>query len=132
MSTTASAQLPRITPRSTCVSQQSNSSRPRPKVISAEQMMKAYSVYPPRLPSAPEGPVHRINVLRPPPPKKFNHMLETIDPHWHNEKRAMRMKQREHYRYHNTWSKYYYGSPAEQEEARLVDRFAIFFSGLLC
>ena len=89
-----------------------------PRVISAQQMMQAYAVYPPRLPSAPEGPVHRLNVLRPDPPKKFTHMLETIEPHYHNEKRALRMKQREHYRYHNAWSKYYYGSPAEQEAYR--------------
>ena len=118
MSTTTSAQLPRITPRSTCVSQ--NLTTRKPKVVSAEQMMKAYSVYPARLPSAPEGPQRRLNVLRPPPPKKFNHMLETIEPHWHNEKRTNNMKQREHYRYHNAWSKYYYGSPAEQEEYRYV------------
>ena len=118
MSVSTSAQLPRLTPRSTCVT----TDRPtkRPKVISAEQMMKAYTLYPPRLPSAPEGPVRRVNVLRPEPPKKFTHMLETVDPHWHNEKRATRMKHREHYRYHNAWSKYYYGTPSEQESYRLA------------
>ena len=125
MSTTT-AHLPRITPRSTPVSRSglngSLSSFERPKVVSAEQMMKAYSVYPPRLPTAPEGPSRRINVLRPDPPKKFNHMLETTDPHWHNDKRALRMKRREHYRYHNAWSKYYYGTASEQEEYRCDSR----------
>jgi len=32
------------------------------------------------------------------------------------------MKQREHYRYHNAWSKYYYGSNSEQEQYRAYTR----------
>lgn len=47
-------------------------------------------------------------------------MLETIDKHFQNDNRTQRMKQMEHYRYHNAWSKYYYGSVAEQEQYRLV------------
>ncbi len=45
-------------------------------------------------------------------------MLETVEKHHQNDNRAIRMKQREHYRYHNAWSKYYYGSAAEQEHYR--------------
>ena len=93
---------------------------PKPKVISAHQMMipKAYEVYPQRLPSAPDIPKRPLNVLRPPPPKKFDHMLETAEEHYFNDKRTLRMKQREHYRYHNAWSKYYYGSEPDKESYR--------------
>lgn len=80
-----------------------------------------YEVYPPRLPSAPEIPA-RVNPLQPPPPKQRTFMLETIEPHWHNDTRTARMKQREHFRYHNTWGKYYYGSPAERESHRQYTR----------
>ena len=45
-------------------------------------------------------------------------MLETTDKHFQNDQRTQRMKQVEHYRYHNAWSKYYYGSVAEQEQYR--------------
>ena len=95
---------------------------PKPKVISAHQMMipKAYEVYPARLPSAPDVAKRPLNVLRPPPPLKFDHMLETAEGHFFNDKRTKRMKQREHYRYHNAWSKYYYGSEPEKETYRLV------------
>ena len=50
----------------------------------------------------------------------FDHMLETAEGHFFNDKRTNRMKQREHYRYHNAWSKYYYGSEPEKETYRLV------------
>lgn len=49
-------------------------------------------------------------------------MLETKQPHFQNDMRAQRMKQREHFRYHNAWSKYYYGSAAEQEAYRSYTR----------
>lgn len=92
----------------------------REKVISAHQMMipKAYEVYPARLPSAPDIPKRPVNVLRPPPPLKRTPVLETVEPHWINQMRSNRMKQREHYRYHNAWSKYYYGSVSDKEEYR--------------
>lgn len=49
-------------------------------------------------------------------------MTETTEPHLINEERAKRMKQRDHHRYHNAWSKYYYGSAAEQEQYRSYTR----------
>lgn len=118
----ASCVLPKITPRSTPMSQQVSGllSPQKEKVISAHQMMipKAYEVYPARLSAAPDIPKRPINVLNPPPTAKRNPAHETTEPHWFNEKRANRMKQREHYRYHNAWSTYYYGSSADKEEYR--------------
>lgn len=76
-----------------------------------------YQVYPKYLPPAPEIP-HKVNVLFPPPPQKRTTMWETMSPHWTNEQRTNKMKQRDYLRYHNTWSKYYYGSPEEQEDHR--------------
>jgi hypothetical protein len=61
----------------------------------------------------------RINPLEPPAPKKrINMSWETVDQHWHNDKRRIIMQQREHNRYHSAWSKAFYGSPAEQEAYR--------------
>lgn len=80
-----------------------------------------YEVYPPRLPSAPDIP-KKINPLQPSPPQRRTVAWETIDPHYLNEQRVNRMKQREHYRYHNSWSKYYYGSIPEKEQYRASTR----------
>lgn len=106
--------LPRITPQTTSLSAS----------VPTVQMYKAtdiYEVFPCRLTTAPEIP-KRINPLNPPPPDRRTVALETKDPHFHNEQRATRMKQREHYRYHHAWSKYYYGSVPEQEQYRAYTR----------
>ena len=79
-----------------------------------------YTVYPPFITesqTASKVPL-RVNPLQPPPPDKYDNSLETIGPHWHNEKRRNVMQQREWYRYHGTWSKAFYGSPAEKEAYR--------------
>ncbi|KAK2158462.1 hypothetical protein NP493_1799g00012 [Ridgeia piscesae] len=86
---------------------------PLPTAISVPT--SGYSVYPPRLPSAPEIP-SRLNPLRPPPPQRRTVSWETVDAHHQNARRSLWMKQREHFRYHNAWSKYYYGSSAEKEQ----------------
>ncbi len=94
--------LPRLSPQSTAMT-------------GAGAVM--YGVYPARLPSAPDIP-QRLNPLQPFPPQRRTHMLETIVPHFQNDTRAQKMKQREHYRYYNAWSKYYYGSAADKEAHR--------------
>lgn len=127
MSTTT---LPRITPQGTPLcgspkspkksSAQATKSHPASahstKPHTAISLAKAYEVYPAWLPTT--LGVDRVNPLRPPPPKKFNHMLETEDMTFHNYMRSMRMRQRDHFRYHTSWGKYYYGSAAEQEQHR--------------
>lgn len=125
----AACTLPKLTPRSTPLNGQRSPSltgSPRKQqVISAHQMMipRAYEVYPQRLPSAPDIPKRPINVLQPPPPKpRRGPYLETIQSHWFNQQRVDRMKQREHYRYHNAYTKYYYGSEADQEDHRAYTR----------
>ncbi|ELU18599.1 hypothetical protein CAPTEDRAFT_228779 [Capitella teleta] len=80
-----------------------------------------YDTYPGRLPATAVIP-KKVNPLQPTPPKRRTVALETIDPHWQNEQRTMRMKQREHHRYHDAWSKYYYGSQPEQEQYRAYTR----------
>ena len=109
--------LPRLTPRATPLS----ASPPTP-MSSTPTCPTIYDIYPPRLPAATDIPL-RVNPLKPPPPKPRTTMLETVDPHWNNEYRTLRMKQREHYRYHNAWSKYYYGAPPEQESYRYVCKY---------
>lgn len=80
----------------------------------------SYDVYPPFVTERQTGAKvpPRVNPLQPPPPKRLTTSLETVDPHWHNEKRRNVMQQREWYRYHGTWSKAFYGSPAERESYR--------------
>lgn len=80
----------------------------------------SYPVYPPFITERQTGAKvpPRVNPLQPPPPQRLTTSLETIDPHWHNEKRRNIMQQREWYRYHGTWSKAFYGSPAEREAYR--------------
>ena len=77
----------------------------------------SYDVYPPFVGERQTGVrvPPRVNPLCPPPPQRLTTSLETIEPHWHNEKRRNTMQQREWYRYHGTWSKAFYGSPAEKE-----------------
>lgn len=79
-----------------------------------------YGVYPPFVTERQTGYKipPRVNPLKPAPPERLTTMLETTEPHWHNEKRSNIMKQREWYRYHGTWSKAFYGSPAEKEAYR--------------
>ncbi|XP_067929591.1 uncharacterized protein [Watersipora subatra] len=79
-----------------------------------------YEVYPPFVTERQTGTrvPPRVNPLQPPPPQRLTTSLETIEPHWHNEKRRNVMQQREWYRYHGTWSKAFYGSPAEKEAYR--------------
>lgn len=79
----------------------------------ATSISPLYGVYPAFLPPASEVS-SRINPLHPEASRR-KVGLQTVDPHWHNEQRSLRMKQREHFRYHNAWSKYYYGSLADQE-----------------
>ena len=90
---------------------------PQQTSITMTSLPAAYNVYPACLPTAADIP-QRINPLQPARPDRRTHMLETVDPHWLNAQRSTRMKQREHYRYHNAWSKYYYGSRSEQEQYR--------------
>jgi len=106
--------LPKISPQTTALS----ASVPTMQLYNTTEL---YDVFPSRLTTAPDNP-KRINPLNPPPPQKRTVAWETRDPHWHNEQRAMRMKQREHYRYHHAWSKYYYGSVPEQEQYRAYTR----------
>lgn len=78
----------------------------------------AYDVYPPFITEKQTGAKvpPRVNPLQPPPPQRLTTSLETIEPHWHNERRRNMMQQREWYRYHGTWSKAFYGSAAEKED----------------
>lgn len=80
----------------------------------------SYDVYPPFVTERQTGAKvpPRVNPLQPPPPQRLTTSLETVDPHWHNEKRRNIMQQREWYRYHGTWSKAFYGSQAEKEAYR--------------
>lgn len=80
----------------------------------------SYTVYPPFVTESQTGVriPPRVNPLQPPPPDRYSNSLETVDPHWHNEKRRNIMQQREWYRYHGTWSKAFYGSAAEKEAYR--------------
>ncbi|KAL8579149.1 hypothetical protein ACOMHN_036088 [Nucella lapillus] len=102
--------LPRITPSAT----------PTPRSISAGG--GKYGPYPPPDLSSTWDHMkipQRINPLAPNPPKKrINMSWETVDQHWHNDKRRIIMQQREHNRYHSAWSKSFYGSPADQEAYR--------------
>jgi hypothetical protein len=114
--------LPRISPQGTplCGSPKVADRKrpPQPKTSSIRfSLAKAYELYPPRLPTAPDIPA-RVNPLKPPPPKKFNHSLETEDMTYQNYQRSLKMKRAEYSRYHTAWSKYYYGSPTEKEEHR--------------
>ncbi|XP_076439353.1 uncharacterized protein LOC143284467 [Babylonia areolata] len=102
--------LPRITPSAT----------PTPRSISAGG--GKYGPYPPPDLSSTWDHMkipQRVNPIAPPPPKKrINSSWETVDQHWHNDKRRIIMQQREHTRYHSAWSKAFYGSPADQEAYR--------------
>ncbi|GAB1601027.1 uncharacterized protein LOC106867261 isoform X1 [Argonauta hians] len=61
----------------------------------------------------------RINPLKPNTPKKrINMHWETYDQHWHNQSRSVGMQRREYNRYHNVWTKPFYGKPAEKEAYR--------------
>ena len=82
----------------------------------------SYDVYPPFITERQTGSrvPPRVNPLQPAPPQRLTTSLETVDPHWHNEKRRNVMQQREWYRYHGTWSKAFYGSVAEKEAYRFV------------
>lgn len=114
--------LPRIAPRATPLPPSFGAQKPANSKPLSASIPTIYEVYPPRLPSAPDIPRGRINPLHPPQPLRRTVMLETKAPHFQNDIRAQRMKQREHYRYHNAWSKYYYGSAAEQESYRSYTR----------
>ncbi|XP_077985439.1 uncharacterized protein LOC144440066 [Glandiceps talaboti] len=59
----------------------------------------------------------RINPLRPVRERRTV-SLETTDAHHVLDQRVLAMKQREHYRFHSSWEKPFYGSPAEKEAYR--------------
>lgn len=52
---------------------------------------------------------------RPPPPFKVKTMYETMDPHHHNEKRALEMKRLNYLKDHTEWSIYPYAAIEERE-----------------
>ncbi|XP_029642186.1 uncharacterized protein LOC115216764 [Octopus sinensis] len=84
---------------------------------------KIFGPYPPKeLTKVPSDKIKippRINPLKPLTPKKrINMHWETYDQHWQNEHRSLRMRQKEHTRYHNAWEKPFYGQPAEKEAYR--------------
>lgn len=61
-------------------------------------------------------PTRRIDApSRPPPPFKVKTMYETIDPHFHNEKRALEMKRLNYLKDHTEWSIYPYANIEERE-----------------
>jgi len=103
----------------------SRSCTPGETTITITASTPVYGVYPGWLPPAPDVPSRSINVLtaaQNPRGRGRTVMLETMAPHTSNDQRLMRLKQRDHYRYHNAWSKYYYGSKAEQEQYRAYNR----------
>ncbi|XP_066283124.1 uncharacterized protein [Branchiostoma lanceolatum] len=64
-------------------------------------------------------PVPRLNPLRPPQHEgRRNVSLETVETHHHNLQRSLTMQQAQHFRFHNSWRKPYYGTPAEKESHR--------------
>lgn len=109
--------LPRITSTPT----QYRAPRRLSSSVSGSLSANVYQIYPPYLPPAPDIPT-RVNPLQPPPPQTRTVSLETKDPHWQNQQRTARMRERDHFRYHNAWSKYYYGSKAEQEAYKSYTR----------
>jgi len=58
---------------------------------------------------------------RPPPPFKVKTMYETIDPHHHNEKRALEMKRLNYLKDHTEWSIYPYAAIEERENYKYVN-----------
>lgn len=61
-------------------------------------------------------PPKRIDApARPPAPFKVKTMYETIDPHFHNEKRALEMKRLNYLKNHTEWSIYPYAAIDEKE-----------------
>jgi hypothetical protein len=81
-----------------------------------------YDIYPARLPPATDIPA-KLHQSRPLPPFKMTTSHETAPPTYSNHYRAMRLKQREHYRFHSVWSKYYYGSVADKQQQGSVITF---------
>ncbi len=73
-----------------------------------------YDLYPPPLPSDVPIPP-RVNPINPEPPERRTASLETRSPNWQNNYRSDLMSRREYHRYHNAWSRYYYGNPSELE-----------------
>ncbi len=86
----------------------------RISIVSAS-MPNLYDVYPPRLPLAGDIPA-KVNPTRPLPPFKMTTSHETVQPTTSNHYRTMRLKQRDHYRFHSVWSKYFYGSVADKQQ----------------
>ncbi|KAL1021515.1 hypothetical protein UPYG_G00014240 [Umbra pygmaea] len=74
----------------------------------------------PRISSASEPTfsqsVPRLDPLHPPRVPKRTVSLETPAVHHHNHQRALVMQRKEHYRYHQTWRKPFYGSCTERED----------------
>jgi len=71
-------------------------------------------------------PPKRIeNPARPPAPFKVKTMYETIDPHFHNEKRALEMKRLNYLKDHTEWSIYPYAAIEEREMYKYVKRLTI-------
>lgn len=61
-------------------------------------------------------PSKRIDMpARPPSPYKVKTEYETVEPHFHNEKRALEMKRMQYLKEHTTWSVYPYGAIEERE-----------------
>lgn len=82
--------------------------------LNQAKIPSVYQVYP--------APLHldtnipkRVNVLRPAPHGVYNSFTETWENNWRNMSRSLLMQQREHFRYHDAWKPYFYGSPSEKE-----------------
>ena len=67
-------------------------------------------------------PQKRIDMpARPPEPFKVKTMYETIDPHFHNEKRALEMKRLNYLKDHTEWSIYPYAAIDERETYKYLN-----------
>src|SRR6218665_463590 len=72
-----------------------------------------YSIYPSFLPTPADLPP-RVNPLH---PTQFSGM-ETVEPHWQNERRTTLLKRTEWLRHHIPAAKVFYGTPEEKEAHR--------------
>lgn len=97
------------------------------KMTTYKEKSELYGTYPPRLAKSAEFSYipPRVNPIKPPPPKRFERTLETVEGHWLNEQRTRLMKQLDHYKYHRTYQKAFYGSPAEKEDYRKTMRLTL-------
>uniref|UniRef100_A0A1I8I9T9 Nuclear transcription factor Y subunit n=2 Tax=Macrostomum lignano TaxID=282301 RepID=A0A1I8I9T9_9PLAT len=89
----------------------------RCQVHSEAARMPVPSVYDPYPPDPPaDVPIpKRVNPLRPQPPERMTCVTETGDPHYQNQQRLAMLERKQFHRFHNAWSRYYYGSVAEKE-----------------